>query len=66
MNLKVELNNAPEKIKERYVVGRYVDCELWYFGAWDNVEIAKEVAIEIGNGIVLENDWYIDKFKESR
>ena len=45
--------------KEGYlVVRRDNDSALWYYGLYDFEETAREVAIEIGNGLVLEsNGW---------
>lgn len=42
--------------KYRYIVARRAGDwdDLWFYGAWDDVEKAQEVANEIG-GIVLEN-----------
>ena len=38
------------------MVARFVDTELWYYGLYDTWERAKEVAKELGNGVVLEVD----------
>lgn len=42
--------------KHKYIVARRVSDwgDLWFYGAWDDVEKAQEVANEIGS-IVLEN-----------
>lgn len=51
---KVYINNMPQKT-EKYVVARFDEDgkELWYWGSWDDVVRAKEVAEEVG-GIVTE------------
>ena len=37
------------------LVARDVDGELWFWGAWDDRNKANEAALELGNGIVIEN-----------
>lgn len=48
----VEVNNVPEN-PEKYIVATVCDCDLWYWGSWNNESKAKDVANEIG-GIVVE------------
>ena len=38
------------------MVARLVDGELWYYGLYNTWERAKEVAKELGNGVVFEID----------
>ena len=37
-----------------YIVASAVNGDLWFYGAWDNKNLAYEVAMEIG-GIVIKN-----------
>ena len=64
MIIKAKVNNLPKHdISEygKYIVARIDEYErkLWYYGVYDTPEKASEVAIEIGNGIVLEADYGI-------
>ena len=47
------VNNLPEN-PERYIVARLSNCELWYWGSWDNKEKAEKAAEEFDNGVVVE------------
>lgn len=38
------------------MVASLVDGELWYYGLYNTWERAKEVAKELGNGVVFEID----------
>lgn len=64
MQLSAYLNikNLPEDIgrlyrkdyRNKYIVARRVeDASLWYYGTYDTLDRAIEVAKEIQNGIVL-------------
>lgn len=53
MNVKV--NNLPATTC-RYIVARYIDHGLWYYGSWDEREDAERVALELENGLVVENE----------
>lgn len=55
MGMKVKVNNLPATTN-RYIVARYVDHSLWYYGSWDSREDAERVALELENGLVVEND----------
>ena len=50
----VKVNNLPAHT-EKYIVAKYVDHSLWYYGSWDNREEAERVALELENGLVVEN-----------
>lgn len=54
--MKVEINNLPDyAIRYRYIVARY-DCgELWFWGAYDDEDEAREAAVE-QEGIVCINE----------
>ena len=46
--------NMPEYAMEhQYVVARYDNGLLWFYGAWDDIEQASDIAGKIGNGIVV-------------
>lgn len=50
----VIINNMPKYAMERnYVVARYVDGSLWFYGAWDEINEATRIADELGNGLVV-------------
>lgn len=53
--MKVKVNNLPATTCH-YIVARYVDHSLWYYGSWDSREDAERVALELENGLVVEND----------
>ena len=49
------INNKPASANDhKYIVARYVDDELWYWGAYDDDARATQVAVEI-DGIVIYN-----------
>lgn len=50
---ETKVNNMPEEHGHGYLVARLCDGELWYYGIYGTDSKAKEVAIEIGNGVVL-------------
>ena len=56
MRFGVDIRNLPdEQSLCTYIVARYVDGELWYWGSWDDEEIAKKVVhSELDNGIVVK------------
>lgn len=41
--------------EEPYLVGRFVDGMIWYWGRFDTFEKAKEVADEIGGMVLVHN-----------
>ena len=52
---QVEVNNCTDNPR-KYIVARYIEAthDLWYYGSWDDLKKAKEVAEELYNGIVVE------------
>lgn len=49
-----EIKNITSTSDEDYIVARLVDTELWYYGTYPTAVRAKEVASELGNGVVLK------------
>ena len=50
-----KVNNISEYGKTcEYIVARFVDDELWFYGGYHTEEKAAEVAAEV-NGIAIEN-----------
>ena len=59
LTVRTFVKNCPVSIienEDKVMVARLVDSELWYYGMYDTWERAKEVAKELGNGVVLEVD----------
>lgn len=57
MKAEIKINNLPEEIRHKYIVVRRMeDASLWYWGAYDDENSATAVAVEIGNGFVVEVD----------
>ena len=58
MRVEIKINNLPNKITYPYMVVRRCDDEdvvsLWYYGQYKALKEANEVAVEIGNGFVVE------------
>lgn len=52
--MKVFVRNTPAGPCEKYVVARVVDGELWYWGAWSDMNEAYAMAKMLG-GVVCEN-----------
>lgn len=52
---RVGVNNQPDDPK-KFIVARYdgVTHALWYWGSWDDLKKAREVADGFDNGIVVE------------
>ena len=48
------INNIPLHIEDKYIVVRLDHTELWYYGQYDDENLAYKVAGEIGNGFVVE------------
>ena len=55
MGMIVEVNNLPATTNH-YIVAKYVDHCLWYYGSWNKREDAERVALDLENGLVVEND----------
>ena len=53
-NCKLRINNMPFHDLDKYIVARVIETELWYYGTYNNEDMAYRVAEEIGNGIVVE------------
>ena len=54
IDAKVNIMNCPDKpLKTGYLVARVIDSLLWYYGLYDTMDRAAEVAVELGNGVVL-------------
>lgn len=49
------VNNQPDDSR-KYIVARYDEFTqaLWYWGSWDDLKKAREVAGGFDNGIVVE------------
>ena len=59
MKVNAEIINVPKDTKIRqWVVSRRDpnSAELWWYGSYDDEELAYSVAQEIGNGVVLERE----------
>lgn len=53
-----KINNLPEYANEyKYIVARWYDDELWFYGAWNDEEKAEKAAEEIF-GKVVKNAWH--------
>lgn len=51
---KVCVMNCPDReFRVGYMVARLVDATLWYYGFYDTMNRAVEVAVALGNGLVL-------------
>jgi hypothetical protein len=49
------INNIPDYAGNfTYIVARLCENELWFWGAWNDEEVAYKVAAEIG-GLVVQN-----------
>lgn len=55
MGFQVKVNNVPIE-HDKYIVARLCMGELWYWGSWNDVEVAKKVIKEneFENGIIVE------------
>lgn len=56
MIVNVNIKNLPDYAKENdgFMVARRDDNgDLWFYGLYETAERAREIAIEIGNGLVL-------------
>lgn len=52
---RVGVNNQPDEVC-KFIVARFDETThaLWYYGSWDDLKKAREVAEEFYNGIVVE------------
>lgn len=54
--LAQEIKNIPPDVHlKEFIVARLYDNDLWYYGSYENENMAEGVAAAIGNGIVLLN-----------
>ena len=51
--MEVSVKNVPT-IHNRYVVARVGQGELWFWGSYDDLDRAREVAYMIPDGVILE------------
>lgn len=54
--LKIEISNMPQDVTERYVVFRVASGSAWYWGAYDNLNRAIEVAREVDGAIAEQEE----------
>lgn len=55
--MTVKVQNVASYAKDyKYIVAMSVDGELWFWGAWNDRDKANEVALELGNGVVVKNN----------
>lgn len=58
ITVNVEIKNVPhsfyENDRDGFIVARNVDSVLWWYGLYDTKDRAREVALEIGNGVFFE------------
>ena len=62
--MRVNIENLKEYAKkEPFIVARYSpeDKKLWFWGAWRDRKDAERVVQELENGVLVENDRFIDK-----
>ena len=55
INAKAVIQNKPEYNLSKYIVAKVYDGKLWFWGTWDDLEKAMNVA-KIEGGVVLETD----------
>ena len=48
----VVVNNVPDDA-EPYIIARFNDGKLWYWGSWDKEDVAIDIAEQV-NGLVVE------------
>lgn len=53
INAKVCVMNCTNELKTGFMVARLVNATLWYYGLYNTMERAAEVAVELGNGVIL-------------
>ena len=51
----VVVRNLPSYELREFTVFRAIDAELWFYGSYETRERAREVALELGNGIIIDN-----------
>jgi len=57
----MKINNLPEYAKDcKYIVARLVDNEVWFWGAYEDLEKAFQSANEV-SGIVVEREPFMNK-----
>lgn len=60
MIANIKIHNLPKGIDDGtyegmfIVVRRLEDCSLWYYGSYETYQRAQGVALEIGNGFVVQ------------
>ena len=58
VDCKITIHNVPESIingsRTGFICARVDLPNYWYYGCYDTFERATEVAMELGNGIVVE------------
>ncbi len=56
LNVTIRVYNMPvsRNTRKGFMVVRLVDAAMWYYGTYDEYNRAREVALELGNGLVVE------------
>lgn len=54
MTVNLIINNFPETNEPGFIVSRFVDNELWFYGIYPTRERAEEVAEIVGECVVCE------------
>jgi hypothetical protein len=55
--ITAKVNNLPKSLRNGFMVARRAtDGQLWYYGIYGSEKRARNVAEEIGNGLVLMVD----------
>lgn len=52
---EVTLRNFPSYELSAYTVARADSAEFWFYGTYDDIGRAIEIARSLGNGVVFEN-----------
>ena len=51
---KVEVKNTPYRKRPGFMVVKKKGTDLWYYATYESLTMAKKVAEELKNGVVLE------------
>lgn len=52
----LDINNLPDYPLRKFTVFRLVDCDLWFYGTYDNEHIATMVAEQLSNAFIANTE----------
>ena len=56
IKVNIDIQNLPKTLDGNYIVVRYCDSKVWFYGCFDSKEKAQSAVNELPNAFVVETD----------